>query len=65
MFAVKVEMMKWFVSIAILVGIFCGTAVSQRPGPRPATTVGARTITIATEPRAIIWIDEVRRGSTN
>ncbi len=64
MFAVKVEMMRWPLSVALLLGIFCGTAVSQRPGQRP-TTAAARTISIVTEPRAIIWIDEVRRGSTN
>jgi tetratricopeptide (TPR) repeat protein len=57
--------MKLFVSVAFLLAVSCGTAVSQRPSRRAATPPSARTITIVTEPKAIIWIDEIRRGSTN
>ena len=53
--------MKLYVCILIFC---CGVAVAQRP--RPAmTTSGARTITIVSEPKAIVWIDEIRRGVTN
>jgi tetratricopeptide (TPR) repeat protein len=52
-------------SLAFLLVFVCGTVVSQRPGQRPTTTASARTITVVTEPKAIIWIDEIRRGSTN
>src|SRR5262245_10161241 len=58
-------MMKLLVSAACLLVIVCGSAARQRPGQRATTPAGARTITITTEPKAIIWIDEVRRGSTN
>ena len=57
--------MKLFVSVACLLGIVCGTVAHQRPGPRATTAAGARTVTIVTEPKAIIWIDEIRRGATN
>lgn len=57
--------MKLFVSIACLLLFFCGAASSQRPRQTATTSAGARTITIVTEPGAIIWIDEIRRGVTN
>lgn len=57
--------MKLLVSAACLLVILSGAAAHQRPGQRATTPAGARTITVATEPKAIIWIDEVRRGSTN
>jgi len=42
-----------------IIALFTGAvAQSQRPA-------AARTVTIASEPKAIVWIDEVRRGVTN
>lgn len=32
---------------------------------RNAAPAGARTITIVTEPNAVVWIDEIRRGTTD
>jgi len=58
-------MMRLLVSAACLLVIACGAAAHQRPSQRVTTPAGARTITIVTEPKAVIWIDEVRRGSTN
>src|SRR3982751_5829235 len=58
-------MMRLPVSAACLLIIACGGAAQQRPSQRATTPAGARTITIVTEAKAIIWIDEVRRGSTN
>ena len=53
--------MKLYACILILC---CGPAVAQRP--RQARTAGnARTITVVSEPQAIVWIDEIRRGTTN
>ena len=57
--------MQRLVCGAALLVILCGIAASQRPKPTAATPTGARTITIVTEPRAIVWIDEVRRGVTS
>ena len=53
--------MKLYACILILC---CGVAVAQRPR-QARTTSGARTITIVSEPKAIVWIDEIRRGVTN
>src|ERR1700730_47609 len=36
----------------------------QRPGPTSASKI-ARTLTIATEQSAIVWLDEIRRGTTD
>jgi len=49
----------------MVVGVFCATsfAGAQRrratPPPRPAS------LTITSEPNAIVWIDEIRRGATD
>ena len=44
-----------------------GEVVSAQPRrSQPAAPVGgARTLTIASEPNAIVWLDEVRRGTTD
>ncbi|HKO35386.1 MAG TPA: tetratricopeptide repeat protein [Pyrinomonadaceae bacterium] len=39
------------------------TQVAQRPGAGSAAT--GRTLTVVTEPAAIVWLDEVRRGTTD
>jgi len=44
----------------LLVAAYAGTALAQEPA-RGA----ARTLTIVSEPRAVVWIDEVRRGATD
>ncbi|HLL76981.1 MAG TPA: tetratricopeptide repeat protein [Pyrinomonadaceae bacterium] len=39
-----------------------------RPAPRTAqatTPTGARSLTVVTEPNAVVWLDELRRGVTN
>lgn len=56
--------MKSLLYTTCLLVILSGLAVSQRARPTtPSST--ARTITVVTEPRAIVWIDEIRRGVTN
>ena len=48
----------------LLVGLTM--AVPAQPQTRPTTEAPAtRTITIITEPGAIVWLDEIRRGSTD
>ncbi|HYW69586.1 MAG TPA: tetratricopeptide repeat protein, partial [Pyrinomonadaceae bacterium] len=55
--------MKLVYGLCLLV-LIPGAALAQRARQTaPATT--ARTITVLTEPKAIVWIDEVRRGVTN
>jgi len=46
---------------SLLLAVFVNIAVAQ-PG-RGASTL--RTITLLTEPNAIIWVDEIRRGTTD
>lgn len=53
--------------VALLTGvllIYCGLVQAQRPR-QSSTTASERTITIQTEPNAIVWIDEIRRGVTD
>jgi tetratricopeptide (TPR) repeat protein len=40
------------------------TWAQRRQQPAPAAG-GARTLTIVTEPNAIVWVDEIRRGTTD
>lgn len=43
-----------------------GDFVSARQRPKPGPVAGgSRTLTILAEPNAIIWIDEIRRGTTD
>jgi tetratricopeptide (TPR) repeat protein len=60
-FAVKVEPMKFATCCVSIIVLSCGVASAQRQ--RPVSP--ARTITIVSEPQAIVWIDEIRRGVTN
>ena len=64
MFAVKVELMKSFAYGLCLLVFIPAFASPQRP-PRTTSNTTSRAITVLTEPGAIIWIDEVRRGVTN
>ena len=57
--------MKQFVSVTCLMIVLCGVATAQRPQRPGNTSSSARTITIITEPKAIVWIDEIRRGMTD
>jgi tetratricopeptide (TPR) repeat protein len=57
--------MKLLLSAACLIVILCGAASSQRPQRPGPASVSARTISVATEPSAIVWIDEIRRGVTD
>src|SRR5438874_10938609 len=45
--------------------LICGGLV-QAQRTRPSSTAASeRTVTIQTEPNAIVWIDEIRRGVTD
>ncbi|HVS80786.1 MAG TPA: tetratricopeptide repeat protein [Pyrinomonadaceae bacterium] len=45
--------------------VVCGVALAQqRSKPSPAANT-TRALTIVTEPNAIVWLDEIRRGATD
>jgi len=55
-----------FISALILLAVFCVAPVHSLPQKRAATTPSrSASLTITTEPNAIIWIDEIRRGVTD
>lgn len=69
--------MKWIVSskqwaednhvtrlcvLVLLLTAYCSLIAYAQPG-RTATSI--RTLTVVTEPAAIVWLDEVRRGATD
>jgi tetratricopeptide (TPR) repeat protein len=52
--------------LAALLPILWGDVVLARQRPKPGPlTESARTLTILTEPNAVVWIDEIRRGITD
>jgi tetratricopeptide (TPR) repeat protein len=60
--------MKFLIRATCLIVILPGLAPAQRPRettPQTSPTVNARTISVVSEPKAIVWIDEIRRGVTN
>src|SRR6266851_4162136 len=57
--------MRLGICLAGLLLTACGTiALAQQRRDAPAGGT-ARTLTVVTEPSAVIWIDEVRRGTTD
>jgi tetratricopeptide (TPR) repeat protein len=52
--------------LAALLLIAWGDVISARQRPKPGPVAGnARTLTIITEPNTIVWVDEIRRGTTD
>jgi tetratricopeptide (TPR) repeat protein len=52
--------------VAALLLLAGGDVASAHQRPKPGPVAGAaRTLTILTEPNAVIWIDDIRRGSTD
>jgi tetratricopeptide (TPR) repeat protein len=56
--------MKSVTCLAWLLISLCGVALSQRPR-QTVTSTNVRTVTVVSEPKAVVWIDEIRRGVTN
>ncbi len=50
--------------LAALLLAVCGVAVLAQRKPNPTPNSG-RPLTIVTEPNAIVWLDEIRRGTTD
>ena len=51
-------------ALAILLAMSCGIDGAQR-AKQTSTTDSARTLTVLTEPNAIVWVDDIRRGTTD
>ncbi len=56
--------MKLRICLAALSLAICSASVLAQRRPIPAPNSG-RTLTISTEPNAIVWLDEIRRGATD
>ena len=56
--------MKLRTCLAALLLTICGVAVLAQRKPTPAPNAG-RTLAIVTEPNAIVWLDEIRRGTVD
>jgi tetratricopeptide (TPR) repeat protein len=52
------------VTAALLVFLGGFVVVAQRRGGSTASA-SARTLTVVTEPKAVVWLDEIRRGATD
>jgi tetratricopeptide (TPR) repeat protein len=62
--AVNLPEMKLRICLAaLLLALCCASVLAQRK-PSPAPNSG-RTLTILTEANAIVWLDEIRRGTTD
>ena len=58
--------MKLKIGLAGLLLLACGVVAPAQQGRKADPNVGgARTLTIVTEPNAVVWIDEIRRGATD
>ena len=54
--------MRFKFYIFALIGLFSIASLSAQP---PRGTVPTRTVTIVTEPNATVWLDDIRRGTTD
>ena len=58
--------MKVRVCVVVFLVVFLADSVmGQRRTSGTTTAEATRTLTIATEPGAIVWLDEIRRGKTD
>jgi len=54
--------MRFKFYIFALIGLFSIASLSAQP---PRATAPTRTVTIVTEPNATVWLDDIRRGTTD
>lgn len=57
--------MKLKIGLAGLLLISCGEVASAQRRPKPDPGGNERTLTVVTEPNAVVWVDEIRRGTTD
>jgi len=55
---------RFLVALALTL-FFSPASAQRRAATKSAAPSSAATVTITTEPNAVIWIDEIRRGQTN
>jgi tetratricopeptide (TPR) repeat protein len=57
------------VLVILVIAFSAGESHAQRrsrtPSRPPAAATGPRTVTVVTEPNAVVWVDDVRRGVAN
>ena len=53
------------IGLAGLLLIACGDMVSAQRRPSPDPGANERALTVVSEPNAVVWIDEIRRGTTD
>ena len=59
------KMMLKFFSLALIAIFAISIPAQQRKSAPAATTAQMRAITVVTEPKAIVWLDDVKRGQTD
>ncbi len=52
-------------AVLVVTASLCASDASAQKRKQPAGQASAKSITVRTEPNAIVWIDEVRRGMTD
>ncbi len=63
--AVNVELMTSLILFAALLLLFVAGTVTAQRRDSGGVAASSRALTIVTEPGAIVWLDEVRRGTTD
>ncbi|HEX8246841.1 MAG TPA: tetratricopeptide repeat protein [Pyrinomonadaceae bacterium] len=56
---------KFYIFVLVVLAFGSGSFALAQPGSKPATQTAARSITVVAEPSAIVWIDDIRRGTTD
>jgi tetratricopeptide (TPR) repeat protein len=51
--------------LGLLLPVLCLTALAQRQSRPVSAPHASRTLTIITEPSAVVWVDDIRRGATD
>ena len=63
--AVNVLEMKLKIGLAGLLLIGCANVALAQRAPKPDPGGNERTLTLVSEPNAVVWVDEIRRGTTD
>jgi tetratricopeptide (TPR) repeat protein len=54
---------KFYTFVLVIFAVAVNSAAAQPA--KPATQTSSRSITVVTEPNAVVWIDDIRRGATD
>ncbi|MCA1629150.1 MAG: tetratricopeptide repeat protein [Acidobacteria bacterium] len=63
----RIRALFFLISAALILTPPHASAQKRKPrtAPKPAAASSSKTITVATEPNAVVWLDEVRRGAAD